>query len=194
MNGGGLQSTLVAWLLAEMQGLPTPFPTATLSATPLTLLLGVSVLATALTQSFRQFRCIDTRPKTAIRDLAIVIGLIFSIAFWRADFERSSMRWASPLVQSVESALRSLSLEQLPLDRSVTLTPLDLEKTGQLSFLSKRWLRNSTIQVKRLGPNPKVPSRVRGQSYLAVISLPSGRNFPLGWTIAEPDHQTHGEK
>jgi hypothetical protein len=168
---GGLLIAIIVEILVRLQW-PPPEPI------PAWMHLGTSgenglcygaaaltVVAVALGQSLRGFRRLGSL--RFWKASGVLAAATFIAAFCGADYSvsltRSSIR--DVLEGELWQALHSIRLTKstLPVDGARVLTVAELEATGGLSDRTIAWLRNSTIEVRRLQPNPAPRSLARGQ-------------------------------
>jgi hypothetical protein len=191
----GLTSELITSLIAYFQLPPDFFEKhpGTVAYSILVVILAVTLIL--LAQSLAQFRRAQTRSAVLIKYSVILAALVLVGSFCCADLMRSiSRQWDSPLVAEVTDALRSVSLQDsdLATGHVRTLTPQELEKITPLSDRAKRWLRNSTIDV-RLFPS-KSKHFANARVYIGELHFPRSRVIvPFSWTV--PDLESRpGEK
>jgi hypothetical protein len=187
-QGGGLQTPLLTWFVAETQRPPGPFSGAAVFFVTVALGLGAAFLT--LTQSLQVFRHLNLKPSMVVWKMVTIFVAVFAIAFWRVDFGVSVSRNYHSLVQAVLVVLQKCPLDEAQLwpNPPVRLTLADLQKHGRFSPVVERWLRNSTIEVRRTQVTTK--SRITPRGYLAEVHLPSGVIVPFTWISSEKDSQT----
>ena len=173
---GGLLSWPLSWYLAHFQSSIHPPPSPGMAL--LVISTSACVALTAV-QSARLFRRIQPEDRSLIGNVIALAGLVFLLTFGWVDFDISRFsgyeRVWGPASNSMRAASRSRALESPA--PPLVLTSAELEKTGLLTPLAKRWLRGSTIEVQRRPLN-----NARLEYYSANVRFPNGKVVPLSWS------------
>lgn len=179
----GLQTGLVAKLLAPYNSLPTPISIGILKskyAAAVVATVVIVVLLVALIQSAALFRHIQPGRRRIATSCFVLAATTFISASWGWDLAKS--------VQSLYYVDFEIgtSIAWLPDYQSRRATgetwqidPDDLTQTGQLSEFTSDWLKNSSISVSLSLPEATAKI-VRPNGELFYVNIPRARPLPGG--------------
>jgi hypothetical protein len=193
---GGLQTALLPSLIARYQWSPYALDGA-IPIIPIGLCLIVTAMLIALTQSFWQFRRVQSQSATSFRYTAILALVAFAIAFWLRDLSVSMHNqryYFMPVLEEVTAALRAVMLQDSELLEGQVrqLTLQDLNNSQRPSDRAKLWVRNSAINVHWNESKSKHFAKER--MYFGEIHLPNGVTVPLSWTVPDVSSAPAGKK
>src|ERR1051325_3638163 len=184
---GGLQTPLLIFLLAHSQ-LPPPLGAENGLEQWYFLLVPVPIILAALVQSLVLFRRVQTQASAFAKCGANLLSLVFLTVCWLNDFQVSIINLnSSPLGADVSKALLSLETakSELRSKPTWTVTFRELEKTGQLSPLTKLWLKGASVVVS--SPMSMVGGGDREHDgYTATIKFPNRKSCVFMY-----DHDGH---
>ncbi len=171
----GLQANALANMVAHFQLQPDCW---WLYTTVLPYGISLIILATtvvALVQSLAEFRRAETRSLRVVKCSAVLAAMIFAGSFWQEDLRNSRIRLFQ-FERESRTALTRLPdyTKKIAAGEPWVVSLQELEQTGQLSELTRTWLRNSSITV--------YPG-ISGRS-VAEVRLPNQRQFQISAPFA----------
>jgi hypothetical protein len=177
---GPLQSDLLVGLMTRFQLSPLFIANSTWPVLWLALLAaGALFLAVLLAQSFVQFRR-ARQDREALVKYPFVLGLIILLsAFWACDFASSAQGlYQSQPQAELETALRTLVSRRpaVLVEEPFSASAAEVERVGNLSENTKRWIANSTFTIR--APPTSPPGQLSPAHFGAVYSVTL--NFPKG--------------
>jgi hypothetical protein len=177
----GLQAVFVRRLSARLQLAPDPFGYQNMALWCVgSVVLVVTIVA--LAQSLAQFRRAQIR-RAALAKCALVLAvLIFAGSDWVADLTRSLDHGFSRFTGELTAAFRALPFKEADFSpvsggRAREVSVQELEQTGKLCLLSKKWLRNTVIKLTIRTPRP----RTQWLTHTADLTFPHGKGYALSY-------------
>lgn len=186
-----IQRDLVAWLFAQFQISPDQLAQHPgVSAYPILLLSLVFVFA-ALLQSLALFRRGQTPGFVRIKYATVLAAIAFFGTFWLADLSKALPTARARFESELGEAWALLPYKnQLPINKTLSVSAQELEKTGELSPTTVRWLRGSNITITQTDTQTDTDNvylrRYNNAPFLISITFPNGQVHAFVYAYSLP--------